>query len=166
MTESVFSLLCFVGGPKPDRLQEVSVPVIGHEKCMEIFRLAGLEEKLTDVFICAGFREGGKDACEVRNTTHYFTTRYLALPCQNQLDLVSNSQPNRNRICFDTPPTSQVGVRWWPYTDPKTMTKQWRDILYGKALSMRWHTRKCKQKQRIKEQTRGSKFLFKETKTI
>eukprot|EP00095_Tigriopus_kingsejongensis_P000840 maker-scaffold546_size140615-snap-gene-0.31 protein:Tk00840 transcript:maker-scaffold546_size140615-snap-gene-0.31-mRNA-1 annotation:"tripsin " len=54
----------FEGGPKPDRLQEVSVPVIGHKKCMEIFKLAGLEEKLTDVFICAGFEAGGKDACE------------------------------------------------------------------------------------------------------
>eukprot|EP00094_Tigriopus_californicus_P011150 TCALIF_10760-PA protein Name:"Similar to Sb Serine proteinase stubble (Drosophila melanogaster)" AED:0.10 eAED:0.10 QI:1/1/0.4/1/0.75/0.6/5/0/468 len=54
----------FEGGPKPDQLQEVSVPVIGHEKCMDIFKLAGLDEKLTDVFICAGFREGGKDACE------------------------------------------------------------------------------------------------------
>ena len=36
---------------------------------MEIFRLAGLEEQLSDVFICAGWEEGGKDACEVSYVT-------------------------------------------------------------------------------------------------
>ena len=44
---------------------EASVPVFNHRLCNEVFSLAGLDEKLTDTFICAGLREGGVDACKV-----------------------------------------------------------------------------------------------------
>ena len=44
---------------------EASVPVFNHRVCNEVFSLAGLDEKLTDTFICAGLQEGGVDACKV-----------------------------------------------------------------------------------------------------
>jgi hypothetical protein len=58
--------MCHVsGGPKPEVLYEAQVPVFDHRVCNDIFNLAGLDEKLTDTFICAGVKEGGTDACEV-----------------------------------------------------------------------------------------------------
>ena len=63
------NFLSLTGGPKSTLLHEVKVNLFGYEKCMEIFRLAGLEEQLSDVFICAGWEEGGKDACEVSYVT-------------------------------------------------------------------------------------------------
>ena len=50
---------------------EASVPVFNHRVCNEVFSLAGLDEKLTDTFICAGLREGGVDACKVCSETKH-----------------------------------------------------------------------------------------------
>ena len=55
----------YLGGPKSDALLEAEVPVFNHRVCNAIFEVAGLDEKLTDTFICAGVEEGGVDACEV-----------------------------------------------------------------------------------------------------
>ena len=54
------------GGSKPSILQEVLLPIHNHKKCNQLFLEANLDEALSDVFICAGFKEGGKDACEVK----------------------------------------------------------------------------------------------------
>ena len=59
------------GGPDSDTLLEAAVPVFNHRVCNEVFSLAGLDEKLTDTFICAGLREGGVDACKVCSETKY-----------------------------------------------------------------------------------------------
>ena len=53
------------GGPESDTLLEAAVPVFNHRVCNDVFSLAGLDEKLTDTFICAGLQEGGVDACQV-----------------------------------------------------------------------------------------------------
>ncbi|XP_040569659.1 mite allergen Der p 3 isoform X2 [Lepeophtheirus salmonis] len=51
-------------GPRPRILHEVDIPIFGHKRCTDLFTKADLDELVTDVFICAGEEEGGKDACE------------------------------------------------------------------------------------------------------
>lgn len=54
-------------GPLPDVIQEVSLPVITNKVCETMYREAGFVEDIPDIFICAGYGDGGKDSCEVNN---------------------------------------------------------------------------------------------------
>nr|XP_019607659.1 PREDICTED: mannan-binding lectin serine protease 1 isoform X2 [Rhinolophus sinicus] len=45
----------------PDTLMEIEIPVVDHHTCQEAY--APLKKKVTRDMICAGEKEGGKDAC-------------------------------------------------------------------------------------------------------
>lgn len=55
----------FSEGPLPSTLQEVAVPVINNTMCEVMYRNAGYIEHIPHIFICAGWKNGGFDSCEV-----------------------------------------------------------------------------------------------------
>lgn len=53
------------GGPEPSFLNEVDVPILSNSECNSLFKLAALDEHVDEeIWVCAGYREGGKDACD------------------------------------------------------------------------------------------------------
>ncbi|KAK4007959.1 hypothetical protein OUZ56_013118 [Daphnia magna] len=53
------------GGTLPSMLQQVTVPIVSNDKCKDMFLKAGRHEYIPDIFMCAGFEEGGRDSCQV-----------------------------------------------------------------------------------------------------
>ena len=49
-------------------LQEVDLPIINNTECEMMYEKAGFRDHIPHIFICAGYREGGKDSCEVKMT--------------------------------------------------------------------------------------------------
>lgn len=53
------------GGILPSVLQQVSVPIVSNDKCKGMFLNAGRHEYIPEIFMCAGYPEGGRDSCQV-----------------------------------------------------------------------------------------------------
>ena len=43
----------------------MDLPIINNTECEAMYEKAGFREHIPHIFICAGYREGGKDSCEV-----------------------------------------------------------------------------------------------------
>ena len=42
------------------------MPIVSNEKCQSMFLRAGRHEVIPDIFMCAGYENGGRDSCQVR----------------------------------------------------------------------------------------------------
>ena len=51
-------------------MQKVTLPIINNTECEMMYEKAGFREHIPHIFICAGYREGGKDSCEVKMTSY------------------------------------------------------------------------------------------------
>lgn len=57
-------VLCFLDGISPQVLQEVNLPILTQDEC--ITALLTLEKPISGrTFLCTGFPDGGRDACQV-----------------------------------------------------------------------------------------------------
>ena len=52
----------------PNILHQVSVPVIDNLSCQEMFNSSGHKKTIRDSFLCAGYKDGKKDSCEVSDS--------------------------------------------------------------------------------------------------
>ena len=75
----------FADGPLPAVLQEVDLPIINNTQCEAMYEKAGFREHIPHIFICAGYREGGKDSCEVKMTSFGLQIDTLCLLHSTQL---------------------------------------------------------------------------------
>lgn len=67
----------FAGGEVSEILQEVDLPLISAQQCDKVLttlKIASMDETMT----CAGFPEGGRDACQVHHHS-YCKMRHLTL---------------------------------------------------------------------------------------
>lgn len=59
---------------RPKTLQAVDVPVIDNRLCERWHKSNGINVIIYDEMMCAGYRGGGKDSCQVR---HHIAIIYL-----------------------------------------------------------------------------------------
>lgn len=55
-----------IGGALPPILHKVEVPFIGKKDCESWFDDGDRHQDIEPVFICAGYKNGGRDACQVK----------------------------------------------------------------------------------------------------
>lgn len=82
---TTFSLL-YLGGVLPTVLQEVRVPIVSNDKCKNMFLSAGRHEYIPDIFMCAGYDEGGRDSCQASDHSNsIFGYLFLIYFCRETL---------------------------------------------------------------------------------
>lgn len=100
---------------RPRVLQHVHVPVLPNEVCENWHRRQGINIRIHDEMLCAGYERGGKDSCQAR-PFHSSPARYL-FPAHGQCaatqyNATPSAQYNATRVTLGRPPeTSAVRYR-------------------------------------------------------
>ena len=97
-------LMTTTSGRSADILQKVYLPVINNAVCTSWYQSQGKHVIISSKQFCAGFKEGGKDACQVNdndvnNVSTYYGKNLLALsnPCITFSNLIRETQEDQ---CF------------------------------------------------------------------
>ena len=62
----------------PNILHQVSVPVIDNPSCQDMFNSSGHKKTIRESFLCAGYKDGKKDSCEVSQSfIHSFIKSFI-----------------------------------------------------------------------------------------
>ena len=62
---------------------QVDVPVLSNSECNNMFKLAALDEHVSEeIWVCAGYRDGGKDACDVSVECQVSIQCQVLIKCQ------------------------------------------------------------------------------------
>ena len=56
-------------GPFAPVLKELDLPILKNTDCEASYKKAGFWEEIPDIFVCAGYKDGRKDTCEVSDDT-------------------------------------------------------------------------------------------------
>ena len=67
----------------------VQVPIISNQECHDMFKVSGREENIPAHFICAGYTQGGRDGCQVRDN-------FIPNPKGRDLDLDTYGEMLKN----------------------------------------------------------------------
>jgi hypothetical protein len=57
-------------GGRADVLQKVALLVVDNETCQACYKSKGKKTKILDSQMCAGYEQGGRDSCWVRNAAN------------------------------------------------------------------------------------------------
>ena len=58
-------IVAIIGGQRAETLQKVNIPILDNKQCQQWFVEAQKKLIVVDTCMCAGFENGGKDACQV-----------------------------------------------------------------------------------------------------
>lgn len=86
--------------PYPQNLQEVKVPIVGNRQCQCNYG----QYKISEDMVCAGLKQGGKDACQVIIFTHQ-TSFIFSFP-------LKNNRFSSSKLDSGGPLVSKQGSRW------------------------------------------------------
>ena len=74
------------------------MPIVSNESCKKMFFRAGRHEVIPHIFMCAGYDNGGRDSCQVKELKER-TTRDVSIPTENIL-FVNFCLRNREKQFF------------------------------------------------------------------
>ena len=89
-------------GPESAILQKVEIPIITNEECEQWFCDAGFNGQLPSIMMCAGYKEGGKDACQVIYIPHFFNH----IVCMSKVTVLPSHFNVLSRVTLVVPETS------------------------------------------------------------
>ena len=101
---------------------QVTVPIVSNEKCKDMFLKAGRQEYIPDIFMCAGFEEGGRDSCQVFQNLQTFLNPQYSFKSLDPTMSKHDQIRFQNYLCF----TGRFG---------RSTTNPWQ----GRQIFPGWH---------------------------